>query len=123
MSQSPYNAYLKMQVEMASPIEHVILLYEKVILLLKEIDSSIINEDVQGKIDAIIKADRIIRVLRDSLDMERGGEIAKNLNSLYEFILNSLVIVNARNDRKLLSDLIFILENLKEGWEGIKNKI
>jgi len=123
MSQSPYNAYLKMQVEMASPIEHVILLYEKVILLLKEIDSSIINEDVQGKINAIIKADRIIRVLRDSLDMERGGEIAKNLNSLYEFILNSLVIVNARNDRKLLSDLIFILENLKEGWEGIKNKI
>ena len=123
MSQTPYNAYLKMQVEMASPIEHVILLYEKVILLLKEIDSSIINEDVQGKIDAIIKADRIIRVLRDSLDMERGGEIAKNLNSLYEFILNSLVIVNARNDRKLLSDLIFILENLKEGWEGIKNKI
>jgi len=118
-----YNPYLKMQVETASPVEHVILLYEKIIVLLKEADDCISRNDVQGKINALIKADRILRVLNDSLDMENGGEIAKNLRELYDFILNSLVIVNARNDQKLLSDIIDILETLKEGWEGIKNKV
>ncbi|WP_163328960.1 flagellar export chaperone FliS [Desulfurobacterium thermolithotrophum] len=118
-----FNPYLKMQVETASPVEHVILLYEKVIVLLKEVDDCISKSNVQGKINAIVKAERIIRVLNDSLDMENGGDIAKNLRDLYEFILHSLVIINAKNDQKLLSDVIYILETLKEGWEGIKNKV
>jgi len=117
------NPYLKMQVETASPIEHVILLYDKTIVLLKEADECIEKNDVPGKVNAIAKADRIIRVLNSSLDMENGGEIAKNLRDLYDFILNSLIIVNAKNDRKLLNDIIEILETLKEGWEGIKNKV
>lgn len=123
MSQNVYNPYLKLQVETASPVEHVILLYEKVILLLKETNNCIEINDIKGKVDAIVKADRIIRVLNSSLDMENGGELAKNLRDLYDFILHSLIIVNAKNDKKLLNDLIYILETLKEGWEGIKNKV
>ncbi len=117
------NPYLKMQVETASPVEHVILLYDKVILLLKEAIEAIDKGDVQAKIDAIVKADRIIRVLNNSLDMERGGEIAANLRKLYDFILDNLVIANGKNDKQLLGDLIDILTTLKEGWEGIKNKV
>ncbi|RUM91142.1 MAG: flagellar export chaperone FliS [Thermovibrio sp.] len=123
MPQNLHNPYLKMQVETSSPVEHIILLYEKVILLLKEADNCIEKNDVQGKVNAIIKADRIIRFLNSSLDMENGGELAKNLRDLYEFILYYLITVNAKNDRKLLSDLIYILETLKEGWEGIKDKV
>ncbi|SMP06911.1 flagellar protein FliS [Desulfurobacterium pacificum] len=117
------NPYLKMQVETASPVEHVILLYEKVILLLKEAIEAIEEGDVQAKVDAIVKADRIIRVLNNSLDMEKGGEIAENLRKLYDFILDSLVIANGKNDKRLLNDLIGILTTLKEGWEGIKNRV
>ncbi|TCK06643.1 flagellar export chaperone FliS [Phorcysia thermohydrogeniphila] len=117
------NPYLKIQVETASPVEHVIMLYDKTILLLKEAEEAIKNGDVKTKVEAILKADKILRVLNSSLDMERGGEIAKNLREIYNFVINALVIVNSKNDLKMLSDIIEILSTLKEGWEGIKNKV
>jgi len=117
------NPYLKIQVETASPVEHVIMLYDKVLLLLKEAEEAIKKGDVKGKVEALSKADKILRVLNCSLDMERGGEIAKNLRDIYNFLTDALVIVNSKNDLRMLSDINEILSTLREGWEGIKNQI
>ena len=117
------NPYLKIQVETASPVEHVIMLYDKILLLLKEAEEAIKRGDVKAKVEAFSKADKILRVLNSSLDMEKGGEIAKNLREIYNFAIDALVIANSRNDLKLLSDVTEILSTLKEGWEGIKNKV
>jgi flagellar protein FliS len=117
------NPYLKVQVETSSPIEQVIMLYDRAILLLKNARRAIKENDLVEKIESINKADRIIRLLNSSLDFERGGEIAKNLRELYNFVLDSLILVNSKNDVERLDGVIEILETLKEGWEGIKNKV
>jgi flagellar protein FliS len=62
----------------------------------------------------------IITELLVGLDYERGGSIAKNLNRLYNFTLRQLICINSRENTAIYGHLIRILENLKDGWEGIR---
>ncbi len=120
---NPLEAYMKNSVTTASPLQQVILLYDKAIFCLKAAKEDIQNNNIKGKIDNITKVSDIVRALDAALDFDKGGEIAKNLHMLYDFVDRSLVSVNAKNDIQLIDDLIEILSNLKEGWEGIQSKI
>lgn len=120
---NPLDLYLKNSVETASPLKQIILLYEKAIITLKEIKDDIDRNDLKSKIEHLAKVTDIIASLDSSLDFEKGGEIAKNLHLLYDFIDRSLVSVHAKNDKQLIDDLVEILENLKSGWEGIESKV
>ena len=120
---NPLDAYVKNSVETASPLRQIILLYEKAIVTLKEVKEDIDNRDLKSKIEHIAKVTDIINALDSALDFEKGGEIAKNLHLLYDFIDRSLVSIHAKNDKQLTDDVIEILENLKEGWEGIESKV
>ncbi|WP_456342718.1 flagellar export chaperone FliS [Thermovibrio sp.] len=116
------NPYLKMQVETSTPVERVILLYDKAILLLKEALTSLRQGDIPGKVNSIAKAERIIQVLNSSLDMEAGGEVAKSLREFYETLLAGLFIANKDNDELALENAIMMLERVKEAWEEVKLK-
>ncbi len=120
---NPLDAYMKNSVQTASPLQQIILLYDKAIVSLKTAKEHIKEGDIKGKIQNITKASDIVRALDSALDFDKGGEIASNLHMLYQFIDTSLFQVHAKNDIKLLDDLIEILQNLKEGWEGIQSKI
>ena len=114
------NPYLKTQVEIASPVERVVMLYDKVIILLKDASEAIDEGDVVRKANDIAKADKIIRVLNASLDMEQGGEVAESLRRFYDHILDMLILANGKNDKELLSIAIEMLETVKSAWEEIK---
>ena len=116
------NPYLKTQVDTSTPVERVILLYDKAIVLLQEAIDAINAGDVVRKVNAIVKADRILRVLNASLDMERGGEVAENLRKFYNHILDMLVVANAENNVDLLEAAIEMLKTVKVAWEEIKEK-
>ncbi len=120
---NPYEAYVKTSVETASPIKQIVLLYEKAILLMRYTSECIEKNDLKGKIESIYEIESIVRALDSFLDFEKGGEIAQNLHSLYDFILNQLIVVNAKNDTELLSELTDIMEVLKSAWEEIEKKI
>ena len=120
---SPVDVYMRNSVETASPLRQIILLYEQAILTLKSAIGYIESSDVQSKGEAIAKVSDIVRVLDSALDFERGDKIAQNLHMLYDFIQQSLFHIHAKNDTQLAHDLIEILENLKEGWEGIQSKV
>ena len=61
----------------------------------------------------------IVSGLRGSLDMERGGEIAENLDGLYDYIQRRLLLANARNDEEGLEEVLRLLREIKAGWDGI----
>lgn len=72
----------------------------------------------------LIKAQNIVLQLNDDLNMEAGGEIARNLRSLYLFIYQRLVEANVQKNAATVQEAIDLLAELKEGWDGIilKNK-
>lgn len=75
--------------------------------------------EVKTKCRAMSKAIRLIGQLNDTLDMERGGEVARNLRALYEYMLPRLTLANATNDPEPVAESISIVRTIKNGWDHI----
>jgi len=120
---NPYETYIKTDVLTASPVKQIVLLYDRAIVALKQSIDDIKNGDIKSKVNNIQKATDILLALDSALDMEKGGEIAQNLRDLYRFSHQQILVAHAKNDIKLLEDIIEILETLKSGWEELEQKI
>lgn len=66
----------------------------------------------------ISKVMAIITELQCALDLERGGQIAEQLDGLYGYAMNQLSFANCRNNTAALDEVESILFTLKEGFEG-----
>lgn len=117
-----YNAYRDTNVRTASQGRLIVLLYEGAVKQLTLANSMF---DENGKLPvrsieafgkAILKAQEIITELQVSLDMEKGGEIAKNLMSLYIFFNKELTETNISKDQKRLEPIMKMISDLCESW-------
>ncbi len=122
---NPYNAYKETSIKTASRGKLVLMLYDGAI---KQID--IAHDLLEKKSkhydkinNSIIKAQDIVTELMVSLDFEKGGEIAKNLFSLYMFFNQQLVQANISKDAELLKKIRDMLAELRETWVEVFNKI
>lgn len=68
---------------------------------------------------AISKAVAIVGELRSALDLDKGGEIAANLDGLYEFVIGRLLEANLQRTGEPLDDAIQILGTLGEAWHEL----
>jgi flagellar protein FliS len=64
-----------------------------------------------------------ITELMCSLDFEKGGEVAKNLNNLYEFYNKHLSEANIKNSEKNVKEVIEMMQMLKSAWEEAMENI
>lgn len=69
--------------------------------------------------ELIGKAIGIIGGLRQGLDLEKGGDIALNLDSLYDYMTRRLMDANVKNDPAILEEVSGLLREVKEGWDAI----
>lgn len=69
--------------------------------------------------ELIGKSIGIIAGLRESLDHQQGGELAGNLDSLYEYMIARLTEANVSNEPELLEEVSVLLRNVKQGWDAI----
>ena len=68
---------------------------------------------------SISKAIGIIGGLREGLNIEQGGEVAANLDSLYEYMTARLIEANVQNEVEPLDEVANLLRNVKTGWDAI----
>ena len=57
--------------------------------------------------------------LRQGLDIEKGGELAANLDSLYEYMTTRLMEANLKNDVAIIEEIAQLLREVKSGWDAI----
>jgi flagellar protein FliS len=122
------QSYLENQVKNAHPLDQVIMLYNKALSCLKiakkAIEEGLKNpENVKKKAENLGKATEIIAYLQGSLNMEKGGEIAKNLNLIYDILISELVKANLEDNIEIITKSIETLETLKKAWEDIKTNL
>ena len=103
----------------ASPAQLIAMLYERAIRALHDAVDAIRAGEIEKRCEANKKAVEIIAHLAMTLDMERGGQIAENLQHLYRFMLQQLVNVDVRNDPKPAQDVIGLLEPLRDSWQEL----
>ncbi len=84
---------------------------------------SIERGDVPAKGEAIGQAISIVNGLRGSLDLKVGGELAENLDRLYDYMERRLLDANLRSDAAMLEEVSSLLHAIKDGWLAIPPEV
>lgn len=118
---SAYNEIaLETGVNAVSPHKLVVMLFDGALVALTTAGAHMRGQNISGKGQAISKAIQIIESgLRASLDKNAGGEIAANLDALYAYMVNRLLVANLNNQPEILDEVHGLLKDLKESWEAI----
>ena len=103
----------------ASPHRLVQMLLDGVLGKIAVVKGLMLRNDISKKGEVIGQAISIIGGLRSSLDMEAGGEIAVNLDNLYEYMERQLIKANLENDTTLLDEVVILLREIKAAWDSI----
>ncbi|HEC18690.1 MAG TPA: flagellar export chaperone FliS [Gammaproteobacteria bacterium] len=119
------NAYQNVQVDAAflgaSPHELIGKLMDRAIEAIAEAKEQMRSGDISGKSQNIKIAIAIITDgLRGSLNVEAGGELAQNLDNLYDYMARQLLNAHAQNNLAVLDEIVSLLKVVKSGWDGIK---
>ncbi|WP_020652750.1 flagellar export chaperone FliS [Massilia niastensis] len=117
------NVGLETGVAAASPHKLIIMLYDGAMVALLSAISNMKSSNVAAKGAAISKAITIIdNGLRASLDKNAGGDIAHNLDALYDYMSRRLLQANIKNDVAGIEEVHGLLSDLREAWLSIGEK-
>jgi flagellar protein FliS len=110
----------------ASPARLVQIMFEHILTQLataqgcmRRIQGNLPLHEVRTKCATVGKAVRVLNHLDSTLDMERGGGVARNLHDLYLYMMNQLTIANARNDAARVDEVISLVRTVKAGWDQL----
>ena len=118
MHREPRN-YGPEQVMAADPVTLVAMLYDKAMLSLKAAVQAIHKDEIEVRWKNSHRAREIINHLFMTLDLEKGGEIASNLEALYAYMLQRLLDVDVKNDARAAEEVIELLGPLRASWSEL----
>lgn len=108
------------QVSEADPHRLIQMLLEGGLQRLAQAKGALEYGNIPLKGELIGKAMGIVGGLRESVDLEKGGEIAANLDNLYAFMQQRLSQANLQDDPAMLDEVASLLREIKQGWDGIR---
>ncbi len=115
------NAYKKNSVTTTDQRTLILMLYDGAIRRLKAaIQMELDTKGLHLFHTYVVRAKSIVTELLASLNLEAGGDIAKNLQRIYIYIFNELIDANLSKDKRRLVQVVGLLESLREGWQNIK---
>lgn len=122
-----YSAYQKTNINTASQGKLIVLLYEGAIKNLStavnyfESNGNILPGNIEKFGICLQKTQAIITELEVSLDMEKGGEIAKNLMALYVYFNEELINAGINKNKEKITFVLEKLKTLADSWRQIVN--
>lgn len=119
---NPYlKQYRQTQIDTTPKEQILLMLYDGAVRFLHQAKAGFAEKDIEKIHNNLIKVQNIITEFEATLDMETGGEFAKNLYSLYEFMSRQLTIANIRKDEAALEIVIKHMTELRDTWrEAVK---
>ncbi|MCS2158097.1 flagellar export chaperone FliS [Scandinavium sp. H11S7] len=126
-SQDGYSQYKEMDLASrtasASPLDLVLVLYSGLLDELERAKSHIEGKRFERKAQSINKCIDILNALTSSLEFETGGELVQNLARLYDHCVYRLYEASSELSIEKMDEVVQILNNLHEGWEGLSKKL
>ena len=116
------NAYKKASVNTLDQNKLIIMLYDGAIKNANFAVQYIESGEIEKVHDSLIKTKNIVTELLATLNMEHGGEIAKNLKSLYSYMFSLLIEANMEKKSEPVLNVIDLLKELRGAWVQIREK-
>jgi flagellar secretion chaperone FliS len=111
-----HRAYFKGRVQTAAPLTLVRLLYDNALQSVKTARNMLQARDIAARSHAISSASDCLCLLIDSLNIEQGGEISRNLLALYGYMQNRLLEANLNQTDDPLAEVQSLLTTLHGAW-------
>lgn len=106
-------------VESASPHRLIQMLFEGALERIAQAKGAMQQKQFARKGELLGKAINIVGGLQGSLNDREGGDLAANLDSLYDYIIRRLTQANYENNLDYLDECGRLLAELKSGWDAI----
>lgn len=115
-SATQYDTYKRVDVETASQGKLVVMLFNGAIQRAEEARRQIEKQNIEGVHNHLIRAQEIIAELRSALDM-KAGEVARNLDRIYEYFQHLLIKANIRKEVDPLVECIEHMTTMRDTWQ------
>ena len=115
---NPYQKYQEQSINTMTPVERIVLLFDKAVLNMTAAITYIENKDPCQAHNRIVKAEDIVLYLREILNMKYP--ISKILFDYYTYIHKQLVMANINKDKELLELIIGMMDEVKSAWSEVE---
>jgi flagellar protein FliS len=119
MISNPYAGQLDQQVLCADPIELVGIIFDHLIASVMEARQNLLAGDRMARGRCITKALGLVGELSRSLDIEKGGELARTLHKIYAFVADRLVQAQTEQLEQPLIEAAETLRPLRDAWKEL----
>ncbi|SRR6266496_3595867 len=120
MTQDASSVYRCTEGHSASPVRLVTMLYEQLVKDLQRAVAAIEKNDVARRTNELDHALTVVGQLQGTLDMQKGGQVAKNLDDYYYSLRVALLQAQIRAVPEILRKQIKILLDLREAWVQVE---
>lgn len=115
-----YAQYNNNKVMTASPAELTLMLYEGAIKFCNIATKAIEEKDIQKAHTNIIKVQRIVDYLRQTLDMNYA--VAQDFENIYSYLSERLIEANIKKDKEILGEINEHLHSVRDNWKEVMKK-
>ena len=116
------QSYLQTDVQSATPLTLVVRLYDAAVRSAATAHDAMVRGDIPARRTAINRLMDIIAELQNTLDLERGGKIATDLDGLYTYLFSRLLDAISRQDARPVEEVQRILTTLRGAWQEIASQ-
>lgn len=95
------------------------MLYDGALRFLSDAERSFASGDLAARAHAISRALAIVNELQSTLDLGKGGDLAAELDRLYDFVQDRLLSATRDRDAGAVADAKRVLNALAEGWRAL----
>jgi flagellar protein FliS len=113
------QAYRRVESESRSPLELVVMLYDGALRFLAEAAEAADRGDLRARAHAVSRVLAIIGELQNTLDLEKGGAVADQLDDMYTYITSRLIDVTVKQDLSALDEARRLLTPIRDAWSQI----
>lgn len=114
-----HATYQTVQVTTTDRGRLLLMMYEGALKFLKQSKAGLEGNDIPKFCRFLSKSQAIIAELMNTLDFEKGGNIARDLDRLYDFMLFYLTEANLYRDPKRIQKVIDLLDVIYQAYKAI----
>lgn len=116
-------AYQQSTALSASAVGQVVALYDRILRDLRQALLAVEAGQIEPRVNALNHALTIVGELQGVLDFERGGEVARNLNSFYNVARAITMQACAENSIERLNELVAMFTRLRAAWAQVERTV